>query len=64
MLPLSSPVKYFRDNLEGVNKMKQLITDDKYYDEYIQTADHEAVHLLKKISPYSILHQPRPQPPR
>ena len=51
MLPLSSPVKYFYDNLEVVNKMKQLITDEKYYDEYIQTADHEAVHLLKKYLP-------------
>ena len=51
ILPLSSPVKYYCDNLEVVNKMKQLITDDKYYDEYIQTADHEAVHLLKKYLP-------------
>ena len=51
MLRLSSPVKYFCDNIEVVNKMKQLITDEKYYDEYIQTADHEAVHLLKKYLP-------------
>ena len=51
MLSLSSPVKYFCDNLEVVNKMKRLITDEKYYDEYIQTADHEAVHLRKKYLP-------------
>ena len=38
--------------------MKQLITEEKCYDEYIQTADHEAVHLLKKYLPnqFSINH--------
>ena len=51
MLPLSSQVKYFCDNLEVVNKMKQPIKDEQYYDEYIKTADHDAVHLLKKYLP-------------
>ena len=50
MIPLSSQVKYHCDNLEVVNKIKQMITDEKYYDEYIQTTDHEAVHLLKNTS--------------
>ena len=51
MLPLSSQVKYFCDNLEVVNKMKQLILDKQYYDKYIKTTDHDAVHLLKKYLP-------------
>ena len=51
MIPLSSHVKYFCDNLEVVNKMRQLIKDEQYYDEYIKTADHDAVHLLKYYVP-------------
>ena len=51
MLPLSSQVKHFCDNLEVVNKMKQLILDKQYYDKYIKTTDHDAVHLLKKSLP-------------
>ena len=31
--------------------MKGLILDKQYYDEYIKTADHDAVHLLKKYLP-------------
>ena len=31
--------------------MKRLILDKQYYDEYIKTADHDAVHLLKKYIP-------------
>ena len=31
--------------------MKQLIKDEQYYDEYIKTASHDAVHLLKKYLP-------------
>ena len=48
MLPLSSQVKYFCENLEVVNKMKRSILDKQYYDEYIKTADHDTAHLLKK----------------
>ena len=51
MIPLSSQVKYFCDNLEVVNKIKNLITDEQYYDEYIKTADHDAVHLLTYYIP-------------
>ena len=51
MLPLSSQIKYFCDNLEVVNKMKRLILDKQYYDEYIQTADHDVVYLLKEYIP-------------
>ena len=51
MIPLSSHIKYFCDNLEVVNKMKKLIKDAQYYDEYIKTADHDAVHLLKRYLP-------------
>ena len=51
MLPLSSQEKYFCDNLEVVNKTKRLILDKQYYDEYIKTADHDAVHLLKEYIP-------------
>ena len=31
--------------------MKQLILDQQYYDEYIKTADHDAVYLLKEYIP-------------
>ena len=51
MIPLSSHVKYFCDNLEVVNKMRQLIKDEQYYDEYIKTADNDAVYLLKYYFP-------------
>ena len=51
MIPLSSRVKYFCDKLEVVNKMKKLIKDVQYHDEYINTADHDAVHLLKHYLP-------------
>ena len=51
MIPLSSHVKYFCDNLKVVNKIKNLIKDEQYYDEYIKTSDHDAVHLLKHYIP-------------
>ena len=51
MIPLSSQVKCFCDTLEVVNRMNKLIKDEKYYDEYIKTADHDAVHLLKLYLP-------------
>ena len=51
MIPLSSHIKYFYDNFEVVNKMKKLIKDEQYYDEYIKTADHDAVRLLKHYIP-------------
>ena len=51
MTPLSSHVRYFCDNLEVVNKMKQLIKDEQYYDEYIKTVDHDAVYWLKQYIP-------------
>ena len=58
MIPLSTRVKYFYDNLEVVNKIKKLIKDEQYYDEYIKTADHYAVHLLKHDIPrqFTIKH--------
>ena len=31
--------------------MKKLIKDEQYYDEYIKTADHDAVRLLKHYIP-------------
>ena len=31
--------------------MKQLIKDEQYYDEYIKTADHDAIYLLKQYLP-------------
>ena len=34
--------------------MKQLIKDEQYYDEYIKTVDHDAVHLLKKYLSHHI----------
>ena len=51
MIPISPHVKYFCDNLEVINKMKQLIKDEQYYDEYIKTADHDAIYLLKQYLP-------------
>ena len=48
MTPLTSNVNYFCDNLEVVNKMKQLMKDEQYYDECIKTVDHDAVYLLNQ----------------
>ena len=38
--------------------MKQLIKDEQYYDEYIKTANHDAVYLLKHYLPqqFNIKH--------
>ena len=51
MIPLSLHVKYFCDNLEVINKMKQLRKDEQYYDEYIKTVDHDSVYLLEQYLP-------------
>ena len=34
--------------------MKQLIKNEQYYDEYIKTADHDAVYLLKYYLPQQL----------
>ena len=58
MIPLTSNVNYFYDTLEVVNKIKQLIKNEKYYDEYIEKVDHDAVYLLKHYIPqqFNIKH--------
>ena len=60
MITFDSQVNYFCDNLEIVNKILQLIESSPYYDEYIITADHNAVYLLK----YQIQYPACSDPPR
>ena len=51
MTSFTCNVNDFCDNLEVVNKMKQLIKDEQYYDEYIKAEDHDTVYLLKNYLP-------------
>ena len=58
ILPFASQVNYFCDNLEVVNKMRKLIENEQYYDEYINTVNHDAMYLLKQYLPcnFNIQH--------
>ena len=51
MTSFTCNVNDFCDNLEVVNKMKQLIKDEQYYDKYIKAEDHDTVYLLKNYLP-------------
>ena len=58
MLIPTSQVNYFCDNFEVVNNILKLKGDCQYYDECINTADYDAMYLLKNYiaSNFNIQH--------
>ena len=44
---ITNPIKFYIDNLEIVNKLKQIKENPNVFDSLWKTTNHEAVRLLK-----------------